>query len=278
MDERKNKMTDQRYREILPMAYMTAAIVKGRQPRPVEVGLCARAIVDAEDENNLAYRVAMATKIHCTIVGVKRVSTKTGYDKYEITYRTFGKDEDETIPSPLIGDFRYGKVTEWLWGKKNDDGTDYWPGRRAVLYKHNDPPKEGDMSSAGYRCCVFAEASTSNRLILKGHRMFHDYAPVFIIGMLNSFAEKTENGIIDFDTYVTDPEKYDGFLIYDKSNGKVVCDMCVDELHSDIVDYYDFFDGVDIRVIEDDGIFVDVDFGRSSIVVENGHWYVSNFD
>lgn len=197
MDERKNKMTDQRYREILPMAYMTAAIVKGRQPRPVEVGLCARAIVDAEDENNLAYRVAMATKIHCTIVGVKRVSTKTGYDKYEITYRTFGKDEDETIPSPLIGDFRYGKVTEWLWGKKNDDGTDYWPGRRAVLYKHN---------------------------------------------------------------------------------GKVVCDMCVNELHSDIVDYYDFFDGVDIRVIEDDGIFVDVDFGRSSIVVENGHWYVSNFD
>lgn len=81
MDERKNKMTDQRYREILPMAYMTAAIEKGRQPRPVEVGLCARAIVDAEDENNLAYRVAMATKIHCTIVGVKRVSTKTGYDK-----------------------------------------------------------------------------------------------------------------------------------------------------------------------------------------------------
>lgn len=103
--------------------------------------------------------------------------------------------------------------------------------------------------------------------------MFHDYAPVFIIGMLNSFAEKTENGIIDFDTYVTDPEKYDGFLIYDKSNGKVVCDMCVDELHSDIVGYYDFFDGVDIRVIEDDGIFVDVDFGRSSIVVENGRWY-----
>ena len=139
MDERKNKMTDQRYREILPMAYMTAAIEKGRQPRPVEVGLCARAIVDAEDENNLAYRVAMATKIHCTIVGVKRVSTKTGYDKYEITYRTFGKDEDETIPSPLIGDFRYGKVTEWLWAKKNDDGTHYCPSQIPVR-RH---PKNG---------------------------------------------------------------------------------------------------------------------------------------
>ena len=158
MRKRKNKMTDERYREILPVAYMTAAIVKGRQPRPVEVGLCARAIVDAEDENNLAYRVAMATKIHCTIVGVKRVPTKANSDKYEITYRTLGRDEDEMIPSPLLNGFPLGKVAEWLWGRKNDDGTDYWVGRRAVLYKHNDPPKEGDMSSAGYRCCVFAEA------------------------------------------------------------------------------------------------------------------------
>lgn len=38
MDERKNKMTDERYREILPVAYMTAAIEKGRQPRPVQGG------------------------------------------------------------------------------------------------------------------------------------------------------------------------------------------------------------------------------------------------
>lgn len=185
MDERKNKMTDERYREILPVAYMTAAIVKGRQPRPVEVGLCARAIVECEGEESLAYRVAMATKIHCTIVGVKRVPTKANSDKYEITYRTLNKDEDEMIPSPLLNGFPLGKVAEWLWGRKNDDGTNY---------------------------------------------------------------------------------------------GKVVCDMCVDELHSDIVGYYDFFDGVDIRVIEDDGIFVDVDFGRSSIVVENGRWYVSNFN
>ena len=268
MDERKNKMTDQRYHEILPMAYMTAAIEKGRQPRPVEVGLCARAIVDAEDENNLAYRVAMATKIHCTIVGVKRVPTKANSDKYEITYRTLGRDEDEMIPSPLLNGFPIGKVAEWLWGRKNDDGTDYWVGS----------PRRATCRARATAAASSPKPSTSNRLILKGHRMFHDYAPVFIIGMLNSFAEKTENGIIDFDTYVTDPEKYDGFLIYDKSNGKVVCDMCVDELHSDIVGYFDFFDGVDIRVIEDDGIFVDVDFGRSSIVVENGRWYVSNFD
>lgn len=52
MDERKNKMTDQRYREILPMAYMTAAIEKGRQPRPVEVGLCARAFIRSRASEN----------------------------------------------------------------------------------------------------------------------------------------------------------------------------------------------------------------------------------
>lgn len=158
MDERKNKMSDQRYRGILPTAYITAAIEKGREPRPVEVGLCARAIAECEVEESLAYRVAMASKIHCTVVGVKRVPTKANSDKYEITYRTFGKDEDEMIPSPLLNDFRLGKVAEWLWSRKNDDGTGYWVGRRAVLYKHNDPPKEGDMSSAGYRCCVYAEA------------------------------------------------------------------------------------------------------------------------
>lgn len=102
--------------------------------------------------------MAKATKIHCTIVGVKRVPTKANSDKYEITYRTLNKAEDEMIPSPLLNGFPLGKVAEWLWGRKNDDGTNYWVGRRAVLYKHNDPPKEGDMSSAGYRCCVFAEA------------------------------------------------------------------------------------------------------------------------
>ena len=278
MDERKNKMTDERYREILPVAYMTAAIVKGRQPRPVEVGLCARAIVDAEDENNLAYRVAMATKIHCTIVGVKRVPTKANSDKYEITYRTLGRDEDEMIPSPLLNGFPSARSRSGCGDVRTMTGRITGSAGVRSSISTTTRPRRATCRARATAAASSPKPSTSNRLILKGHRMFHDYAPVFIIGMLNSFAEKTENGIIDFDTYVTDPEKYDGFLIYDKSNGKVVCDTCVDELHSDIVGYYDFFDGVDIRVIEDDGIFVDVDFGRSSIVVENGRWYVSNFD
>ena len=75
--------------------------------------------------------------------------------------------------------------------------------------------------------------------------------------------------------YVADPEGYKGCLVYDKENGKVVCDMLVDNLHGDIVSYHDFFDGVDIHVNDDDCSFVSVDFTRGSIVIENGSWYVS---
>lgn len=80
MDERKNKMTDQRYREILPMAYMTAAIEKGRQPRPVEVGLCARAIVDAEDENNLGLTLLHIDLCNCR--QARRRPWRTGHSPF----------------------------------------------------------------------------------------------------------------------------------------------------------------------------------------------------
>ena len=109
-----------------------------------------------------------------------------------------------------------------------------------------------------------------------------DWQSVFLIGMLNDFAEKTEHGIIDFDTYASAPDKYDGWLIYDKSNMKVVDGTLVDELHCDIVGYYDFFSGVEIRVCSDEmdesALWVEVDFGRASIVVENGRWYVSEYN
>lgn len=111
--------------------------------------------------------------------------------------------------------------------------------------------------------------------------MFDDYSSVLLIGALNTFAEETARGIIDFETYASDAEKYEGWLIYDKSNMKVVCDTCVDELHSDIVGYYDFFPGVDIHVVEDDrsgDLFVDVTVPGGSFVVEDGRWYVSGYD
>lgn len=109
-----------------------------------------------------------------------------------------------------------------------------------------------------------------------------DWQRVFFIDMLNDFAEKTEHGIIDFDTYANAPDKYDGWLVYDKSNMKVVDDMLVDELHCDIVGYYDFFSGVEIRVradeMDESALWVEVYFGRAGVVVEDGRWYVSNYD
>lgn len=110
--------------------------------------------------------------------------------------------------------------------------------------------------------------------------MFDNYSSVILVGTLNSFADKTALGIIDFETYVTGTEKYEGWLVYDKSNMKIVCDMCVDEIHSDIVGYYEFFPGADIHVVEDDydgSLFVDVIVPSGEIVVEDGRWYVSGY-
>lgn len=89
-------MDEQRYREILPTAYMTAALKKGGKPSLFEVGLCAR-------------------------------------------------------------DRLFGRVTNAIWNRYDDDGKNQWVGKHMMLYKHNDPPKEGDRSKNGYRRVVYAE-------------------------------------------------------------------------------------------------------------------------
>ena len=108
--------------------------------------------------------------------------------------------------------------------------------------------------------------------------MTANYDSVLLIGTLNAFAQKTRNGIIDFETYADCRDKYDGWLVYDSDNGKVVCDMCVDEFHRDIVGYYDFFPDVEIRVVadgEDEHVhYIDVLLPVGCIVIEHGAWYV----
>lgn len=79
--------------------------------------------------------------------------------------------------------------------------------------------------------------------------MTTNYDSVLLVGTLNAFAKKTKNGIIDFETYADNPDKYDGWLVYDSSNNKVVADMCVDGSCRDIIDYYDFFPDVQIGVM-----------------------------
>lgn len=106
----------------------------------------------------------------------------------------------------------------------------------------------------------------------------NDYLSALLVGTLNRFAEETANGIIDFETYADAPDKYEGWLVYDGSNMKVVCDRIVDECHRDIVGYYDFFPDVEIKVVEDgDDRFVDVELPYGGIVVEDGRWYVSDY-
>lgn len=151
-------MDEQRYHEILPTAYMTAALMNGGRPSRFEVGMCARAIDDAEDARNPAYRIAMTAAIPCEIVSVTRETLSFGADRFHIVYRKLSKDhEQQEINTPLLNDFRFGSMTEKIWNRYDENGMNLWVGKRMTLYKHNDPPKEGDRSSHGYRCCVYAE-------------------------------------------------------------------------------------------------------------------------
>ena len=112
-----------------------------------------------------------------------------------------------------------------------------------------------------------------------------NYDSVLLVGTLNALARMTGNGIIDFETYADNPSKYEGWLVYDKSNARAVCDMCVDDLHQSIVGYYDdVFPDVEIKVViecyTDAGtkvLFVDVTLPNGGIVVENGTWYVYDY-
>lgn len=104
---------------------------------------------------------------------------------------------------------------------------------------------------------------------------------VLLVGTLNALAEKSKHGIIDFDAYADAPDSYEDWVVYDKANGKVVCDTCVDELHRDIMSYYDFLFGADIRVLEDDSDgsrFIEVTIPGGTIVVDGGRWHIASYD
>lgn len=156
-------MDEQRYHEILPVAYLAAALAKGGRPDFVTVGMCARDIETAEIFKNPAHRIALAAAIPAEIINVERVTVRLNAsgrtaDKFNITFLPLTKDaERQEIPTPLLNDFWLGGITKSIWDQWEPDGKNKWVGKRMTLYKHNDPPREGDKSSAGYRCCVYAE-------------------------------------------------------------------------------------------------------------------------
>lgn len=156
-------MDEQRYHEILPLAYLAAAIEKGGRPDSVTIGLCARDLAEAEDEKSPAYRIGHATIILARIVEVKKERVDFGNgqssEKFVIVFDSMksGKVERQNLPTPLFSNYRFGAITKNIWDKWEPDGSNSMVGKLMYLYKHNDPPREGDKSSAGYRCCVYAE-------------------------------------------------------------------------------------------------------------------------
>lgn len=52
-------MDEHRYHEIVPIAYLAAAIEKGGRPDFVTIGMCARDIAAAESHENPAFRIAV---------------------------------------------------------------------------------------------------------------------------------------------------------------------------------------------------------------------------
>lgn len=152
-------MDEQRYHEILPTAYMTAALKMGGKPSLFEVGLCARDIASAEWEKSPAYRIAMAVPIRAEILSVTFEKTKFDAGYFNIHYRELAtkEHEEKDIKTLLLTDRLFGRVTNAIWNRYDDDGKNQWVGKHLMLYKHNDPPKEGDRSKNGYRRVVYAE-------------------------------------------------------------------------------------------------------------------------
>lgn len=121
-------MDESRYHEILPAAYMAAALQKGGKPSPRDIGLSARAIVDAENPRSLAYRIALATSFPVRVVKVERVTVALNNertaDKFVITFDTLSKEpKRQDIPTPLLNDFHLGSVVKAIWDRWEPDGT-----------------------------------------------------------------------------------------------------------------------------------------------------------
>lgn len=151
-------MDDNHYRELLPAAYLAAAVQKGGEPSLFQVGKCVRVIDRLMDNTkNPAYRIAMSAIIPAKIQRVERVTTSFGVDRFVIYYRSLAKDKDEDIRTPLLNDWYFGAVTKKIWDRWEPDGRNSWVGKIMNLYKHNDPPRAGEKSTHGYRCCVYAE-------------------------------------------------------------------------------------------------------------------------
>ena len=101
----------------------------------------------------------MAVPIRAEILSVTFEKTKFDAGYFNIHYRELAtkEHEEKDIKTLLLTDCLFGRVTNAIWNRYDDDGKNQWVGKHLMLYKHNDPPKEGDRSKNGYRRVVYAE-------------------------------------------------------------------------------------------------------------------------
>lgn len=99
-----------------------------------------------------------------------------------------------------------------------------------------------------------------------------------LISVLNDISGKLCNGIMDF----ADCKDLSKDMILYNSNScnrvgyRIVLDALIDELHHDIISYYDDYTSLPIGLIidEDDAPYIEVLLENgASIIVENGSWY-----
>ena len=97
--------------------------------------------------------------------------------------------------------------------------------------------------------------------------------------MLDDLAQCSSVGIEGFSTAT--PERYGQIVYFDDEHHdanryrRVVLDAVLDEYHHDIVSYIEDTEDYSVRVVEDDGVFIVVDFPKTGdqIVIEHGKWY-----
>lgn len=151
---------EKRYRELLPGAYQVASHLSNGRPKPATVGLVVRDLIECAETKSAAYRVAMARCFAVEIVDVAKIPVTINdfkTFKFMISFRTRSETEVQTIPSPLVTNTDLGRLASSVWDKFDDQGRSQLIGKHMILYKHNDPPREGDRSKAGFRCCVYAK-------------------------------------------------------------------------------------------------------------------------
>ena len=154
------KERELRFAEVLPYAAVVSAISDGESGgmTPVNIGIRAREILSCEDQKSPAYRIAMATTIAAQITDVQLETLDFGRTRFIVTYKTLSREPKvESIRTPLLNDYRLGHLTRKIWDHKGPDGRYRSIGMKMLLFKHNDPPRGGDLSSNGFRTCVYAE-------------------------------------------------------------------------------------------------------------------------